>query len=56
MRKDCVETLLHHLVCAKHSAITLKQAQDYIRWDWTAVYLRYYEPPIPGKKCTLKKG
>jgi hypothetical protein len=55
VRKDCVETLLHKLVCAQVPSITLKQAQNDIRFDWTAVYLRYYEPPVPGKKCTLKK-
>jgi hypothetical protein len=54
VRKDCVETLLHKLVCAKNPTITLSQAQYGIRTDWTAVYLRYYEPPVPGKKCTLK--
>ena len=54
MRKDCVETLLHKLVCAKNPTMTLSQAQYDIRSDWTAVYLRYYEPPVPGKKCTLK--
>ena len=56
VRKDCLETFLHKLACAKHPAITLKQAQDAIRYDWTAVYLRYYEPPIPGQKCTMRKN
>jgi hypothetical protein len=55
VRKDCIETRLHKEVCAKHATITLKQAQDDIRLNWTAVYLRYYEFPVPGKKCTLKK-
>jgi hypothetical protein len=55
VRKDCLETLLHKLVCAKPAAISLTQAQHDIRWDWTAAYLRYYEPPVPGKKCTLKQ-
>lgn len=50
VRKDCVETRLHKEVCARH--ITLKQAQEAIRFDWTAAYLRYYEYPEPGKKCT----
>ena len=50
VRKDCVETRLHKEVCAGH--ITLKQAQDAIRFDWTSAYLRYYEHPEPGKKCT----
>jgi hypothetical protein len=53
-RKDCVENRLHKEVCSKH--ITLKQAQDDISSDWTAVYLRYYEPPVPGQKCTAKKN
>jgi hypothetical protein len=55
VRKDCVETHLHQEVCARHATITLEQAQGDIRSDWTAVYLRYYEFPVPGKKCTLKK-
>jgi len=50
VRKDCVETRLHTEVCAGH--ITLKQAQDAIRFNWTSAYLRYYENPEPGKKCT----
>jgi hypothetical protein len=54
VRKDCVENRLHKEVCARH--ITLKEAQDAIRSDWTAVYLRYYEPPVPGQKCKLKKN
>jgi hypothetical protein len=53
-RKDCVENRLHKEVCAGH--ITLKQAQDDISSDWTAVYLRYYESPVPGQKCTAKKN
>jgi hypothetical protein len=53
-RKDCVENRLHKEVCAGH--ITLKQAQDDISSDWTAVYLRYYDPPMPGQKCAAKKN
>jgi hypothetical protein len=53
-RKDCVENRLHKEVCAKK--ITLKQAQDDISSDWTAVYLRYYELPVPGQKCTATKN
>src|SRR5690242_747507 len=54
VRKDCVETRLHKEVCAKHPAMTLKQAQDAIRSDWTAAYLRFYEHPVAGKPCTPK--
>src|SRR5436309_2389229 len=31
VRKDCVETLLHRLVCAKHPTISVNQAQYAIR-------------------------
>jgi hypothetical protein len=54
VRKDCVETRLHKEICAKNPAMTLKQAQDAIRSDWTAVYLRFYDPPVAGKPCTAK--
>lgn len=55
VRKDCIETRLHKEICARHPTITLAQAQYAIRSGWTAVYLRYYEHPEPGKKCTLRK-
>ena len=54
VRKDCVETRLHKEVCAKNPAMTLKQAQDAIRSDWTAAYLRFYDHPVAGKPCTPK--
>jgi hypothetical protein len=54
VRKDCVETRLHKEICAKNPAMTLKQAQDAIRSDWTAAYLRFYDPPVAGKPCTPK--
>jgi len=54
VRKDCVETRLHKEICAKNPAMTLKQAQDAIRSDWTAAYLRFYDHPVAGKPCTPK--
>lgn len=56
VRKDCVETRLHKEVCAKNPTTTLQQAQYDIRTDWTAVYLRYYEHPVPGQKCTPRQN
>ena len=54
VRKDCVETRLHKEVCTKNPTMTLKQAQDAIRSDWTAAYLHFYDPPVQGKPCTPK--
>jgi hypothetical protein len=54
VRKDCVETRLHKEICAKNPTMTLRQAQDAIRSDWTAAYLRFYDPPVAGKPCTPK--
>jgi hypothetical protein len=54
VRKDCLENRLHKEVCAGN--ITLEQAQEAIASDWAAAYLRYYEFPVPGKKCTALKN
>ena len=54
VRKDCIETRLHKEICAKNPTMTLKQAQDAIRSDWMAAYLRFYEHPVAGKPCTPK--
>jgi hypothetical protein len=54
VRKDCIETRLHKEICAKNPTMTLKQAQDAIRSDWTAPYLHFYDPPVQGKPCSLK--
>jgi hypothetical protein len=43
VRKDGVENRLHLEVCA--GRLTLQQAQEDIRTDWTAVYVRYFGRP-----------
>jgi hypothetical protein len=43
VRKDRVENRLHVEVCA--GRLTLRQAQEDIRTDWTAAYTRYFGRP-----------